>query len=73
MYLSKDTWLLENIAKADINYAYSYIKQWILNHEYDEWMYRLFYPNLIYYSFRNFNDKFADFLNELANKKKQKL
>jgi hypothetical protein len=69
LYLSKDTYLLGNIAKTDINYAYGYIRQWILNHEYDEWLYRLFYPNLIYYTFRDLNDKFADFLNELVSSK----
>lgn len=65
--IQNDTSLLSNIADVDTKYVSAFLQEWILNLEYDEIMFEYYYPKLIYNIFKNYHDKYVDFLSKLAN------
>ena len=62
--VSKETWLLENAANADICYAFDFLLNWIIKEDDDLIMYR-FYPKLIYNTFKTNEDHLISFLEKL--------
>lgn len=58
--------LLEYIAFVDIHYTFEFLREWIINENYDEKKYIFYYPKLIYNTFSNHEKILLQFLNELV-------
>jgi hypothetical protein len=63
--LSEKSWMLTNVVNADVNYTYTFLREWISHEEYNEIRFRIFYPCLILNTFKDIKNRFVDFLNEL--------